>query len=111
MRTREIEKAVENIKSVLSNDFINPFSSDLDTDKLYNLASGCPVTEVIRECFLSFKKRGKVMMKNFKDLLCQSKNQKKLFDPITRAVWQGFKKMQMKTKVKVTGKSNRCCFQ
>ena len=39
--TREIdksEKAVQNIKYVLSNDFINHFSSELDTDKLFNLA-------------------------------------------------------------------------
>ena len=79
LRTREIEKsekAVQNIKSVLSNDFINPFSSDLDTDKLYNLASGCPVTEDIRECLLSFKKRGKVMMKNLKTAYANPKIQK-----------------------------------
>ena len=62
LRMKEIEKsekAVQNIKSVLSDDFINPFSSELDTDKLYNLASGRPVTEDIRECLLSYKKRGK----------------------------------------------------
>ena len=78
--TREIEKsekAVQNIKSVLSNDFINPFSSDLDTDTLYNLASGCPVTEDIKECLLSFKKRGKVMMKNFKRPLMPIQKSKK----------------------------------
>ena len=111
-RTREIdksEKAVKNIKYVLSNDFINPFSIELDTDKLYNLASGRPVTEDIRECLLSFKKRGKVMMKKLKDRLCESK--KNLFYPITKAVWQSFEKMQMKTKVKVNGKSKDISIQ
>ena len=40
-------------------------------------------------------------MKNLKTADGNPNMAKKLFDPITRAAWQGFEKMQMKTKVKV----------
>ena len=43
LRHSQIRKSEDNVKTimnVLRNDFIDPFSTDLDSDKLYNLASG-----------------------------------------------------------------------
>ena len=40
-QTKESEKNAPDIVNVMKTDFINPFSTDLDPDKLYNLASGC----------------------------------------------------------------------
>ena len=52
---RKSEKRVERLQNLITNDLINPFSDDLDKDKLYNLASGCPVDDEIANC--QFKKR------------------------------------------------------
>ena len=44
LRESQIKESEENaleIVNVMKTDFINPFSTDLDPDKLYNLASGC----------------------------------------------------------------------
>ena len=41
------EKKVQKIIEVLSDEYINPFSTDLDKAKLVNLRSGAPVDDVV----------------------------------------------------------------
>ena len=43
----------------------NPFSSDLEHDKLYNLASGKPVADDIASSLLTLEERGSTMMDDF----------------------------------------------
>ena len=52
------ENSVKSIVDVLKNDFIDPFSADLDHDKLYNLASGNSVTDDVAESLLTVQERG-----------------------------------------------------
>ena len=57
----QIRKSEDNIKTiinVLRNDFIDPFSTDLDSDKLYNLASGSYLPDDVAESFCQFKSVG-----------------------------------------------------
>ena len=53
LRKSEITKSEKNIlkmKSVLSEVFTNPFSDELQPDKLYNVALGCPTSNDVTEC-------------------------------------------------------------
>ena len=52
-QTKEAEENAPNIVNVMKTDFINPFSTDLDPDKLYNLASGCLLPDDISKGHLS----------------------------------------------------------
>ena len=40
---------VENIMEILENTFLSPFHDELDAAKLYNVASGQPVDDFIKE--------------------------------------------------------------
>ena len=56
LRESQIKKSREDvldIVNVMKTDFINPFSTDLNLDKLYSLASGCPVPDDISKGLLS----------------------------------------------------------
>ena len=51
------EKKVQRIVNVLKEEYINPFSRELDKSKLYNLSSGIPVPEHLAEMILRPQKR------------------------------------------------------
>ena len=53
------------IVNVMKTDFINPFSTDLDPDKLYNLASGCLLPDDLSKGHLSIHEDGKSMQDKF----------------------------------------------
>ena len=42
------EQRVQSVLRLLQKEFVNPFSDTLDKDKLYNLSSGAPVTDVVK---------------------------------------------------------------
>ena len=46
---KKSEERVQKIAYILENQFINPFSTDLERDELYNLASGKPVRDDIAD--------------------------------------------------------------
>ena len=99
------EQAVRKIMDVLEHTFINPFSDDIEKDKLYNLASGCPISDDAAECMLSYEKRGKGMMEEFRTRINGShETNKKLFDPIKKSKWIGFSTNSIKSTVKINGK-------
>ena len=88
---KKSEERVQKITYVLENQFINPFSTDLEQDKLYNLASGKPVRDDIADSLLTLEERGSTMMDDFGKRISSDKDGKMLFfDPITRARWKGF---------------------
>ena len=68
LRNSAIIKSENNVKgivNVLKNDFIDPFSGDLDQDKLYNLASGNSVTDDVAESLLTVQERGTLLRNDF----------------------------------------------
>ena len=52
------EKYVIDLVEVLRNDFMNPFDSNIDKDKLLNLSSGIPVNDDFAEDIIKIKDRG-----------------------------------------------------
>ena len=56
--TKEENKVIK-MKSVLPEIFINPFSNQLEKDSMYNLASGCSISNDVALCLLSVKQLGK----------------------------------------------------
>ena len=68
---------------VLKHTFVNPFDDELEKDKLYNLASGCPIGDDAAECLLLCEDHGYQMVEEFKTrILGTHKEHKMLFDPI-----------------------------
>ena len=108
LRPTEIQKserAVKKIMDVLKNTFVNPFSDDLDKEKLYNLSSGCPINETAAECLLSYEERGQEMMEEFKLRVQGVHAEKKtFFDPIKKSKWEDFSSSGVKSVIKVDGK-------
>ena len=47
------EKRISNVVEVLTDTFMNPFSDEFDSDKLYNITSGSHVRSDIADCLLN----------------------------------------------------------
>ena len=78
------EEMVKNVVSVLSNEYINPFGSDLDKDQLFNLSSSAPIDDSNAvEQILNIRKVGKDNFSEFKKNRLSSKLVK-FRDPIKR---------------------------
>ena len=56
---------VENRMEVLQNTFLSPFHGELDAAKLYNIISGQPVDDSIKENLLSLEEAGKQLMSEY----------------------------------------------
>ena len=56
---------VENRMEVLQNTFLSPFHGELDAPKLYNIISGQPVDDSIKENLLSLEEAGKQLMSEY----------------------------------------------
>lgn len=65
--------------NVLKNDFIDPFSGDLDHDKLYNLASGNSVTDDVAESLLTVQESGTLLRNDFFERLNSESSVKDFF--------------------------------
>ena len=115
LRKHEISKSeerVSKIMEVLKEDFINPFNSSLDRDKLYNLASGRPLPDSIADELLGSYERGKEMFSMFqKRLEIGEEEAAGFFDPIKRCPWKGFGDAEKKIKVTAKGKSKDIAVQ
>lgn len=97
---------------ILQEDFLNPFDTEIDPDRLYNLASGSPIGEDIAEHLLTVEERGQSMMNEFCERLVGEENTKKLlFDPIKRAAWKSFADSGCKMKVTSKAKSKEIMVQ
>ena len=107
LRSSEIEKhekCVSKVMNILENDFINPFSTDLEMFQLYNITSGKSVQDDVKDCLLTVFDRGEKRMEEFKDILVGDIAEKNIFTPITRETWKSFEDNKVKAKVKVDGK-------
>ena len=94
-----LESAYESLENGF-HDFINPFSTDLDPDKLYNLASGCLLPDDISKGHLSTHEDGKSMQDKFNTRLnTESPESELFFSPIKRVKWRGFRNASKKVKV------------
>ena len=106
------EKNVKDIMSVMMNDFSNLFSQTLDHNKLYNLASGCPVPDEISDNLLSIQELGEYLREEFyKRLQVGSENQDMYFSPIKRVQWKGFTSVGKKVRISAGGKSKEVTAQ
>ena len=56
----------------MKTDFINPFNTDLDPDKLYNLASGCLLPEDMSKDLLSIHEDGNQCKTSLTHVLMQN---------------------------------------
>ena len=115
LRHSQIRKSEDNVKTimnVLRNDFIDPFSTDLDSDKLYNLASGSYLPDDIAESLLSVQQRGTLSRDTFFERLnSESANETLYFSPIKRVEWKSFTDVIKKLKISAKGKSKEITVQ
>ena len=115
LRHSQIRKSEDNVKTimnVLRNDFIDPFSTDLDSDKLYNLASGSYLPDDVAESLLSVQERGTLSRDTFFERLnSESANETLYFSPIKRVEWKSFTDVSKKLKISAKGKSKEITVQ
>lgn len=117
MRSSEIlksNKMVEKIMVVLRTQFINPFQPDIDKDELFNLVSGYPAPENVRNCLLTLESRGKELMDEFQGRITTESTESSktdFFSPIKREALKTFKNLAVKTKLKSKGKTKELTFQ
>ena len=97
--------------NVLKEDFMNPFNSTLDRNKLYNLASGGPLPDSIVDELLGSYERGKEMFSTFQKRLEIGEEAAGIFYSIKRYPWKGFGGAEMKIKVTAKGKSKDTAVQ
>ena len=108
------EKRITSLKKVLTDTFIDPFSDDLDADKLYNIMSGSPVDEEVSRCLLTIEERGRVLHSEFDIRLCSNQGPEKttFWNPIKMVEWKDFSGNETKTKLKSsTGKTKEAAVQ
>ena len=60
---------IENRMEVLENTFLSPFHDELDAAKLYNIVSGQPVDDSIKENFLSLEEAGTQLMSEYIEIM------------------------------------------
>ena len=96
------EKYVTDLVEVLRNDFVNPFDSNIDKDKLLNLSSGIPVNDDLAEDILKIKDRGIDSYNEFVEKRIKSQAIK-VHDPIKRQKCALFKDTERKVTLKHKG--------
>ena len=108
LRSSEIkiyEMHVQRVKYILTEEFINLFSNEMDKTKLYNITSGTYTSNDISECLLTIFERGKIRMVEFKEKISKNASNKYIFDPIKREKWKSFEDtVKRTTKIKIDGK-------
>ena len=93
------EKRIIKLKDILTNTFLNPFAGNLDVDKLFNIASGCPTSEEASKCLLGIEQRGIELYSEFKDRL-DNGAAKNFWDPIKLQDWMDFSANNKRSKIK-----------
>ena len=107
LRESQIKKSGENVPdivNVMKTDFINPFSTHLDPDKLYNL--GCLPPDSTSNGLLTIHQDGKSMQDKFNTHLNADVPESELsFSAIKRVKWRDLKNASKKVKVTAGGRS------
>ncbi len=79
LRPAEIKKSetlVQRVRDVIENTFINPFQQDLLPEKLYNIVSGRPVEEQIKQDLCSISAQKQAQVKEFNNRLVKIRRSK-----------------------------------
>ena len=96
---------VQRVKDILTEEFINPFSNEMDQTKLYNITSGACTSDDISEFLLTIFEREKIRMVEFKERISKIASNKYIFDPIKKEKWKGFEDaVKRTTEIKIDGK-------
>ena len=115
LRESQIKKSEENVLDIVNvrkTDFINPFSTDLDPDKLYDLASGCLLPDDISKGLLSIDEDRKSMQDKFnKCLNAESPEPELFFSLMKRVKWKEFTNASKRVKVTTGGRSKEITAQ
>ena len=83
------EQRIVQMNDILTNTFINPFTTELDDEKLFNIASGCPIPDEAADCLLSIHERGKSLHANFRTRL-SGESELNFWDPVKNQEWKDF---------------------
>ena len=75
---------VQRVKDILTEEFINPFSNEMDQTKLYTITSGACTSDDISEFLLTIFEREKIRMVEFKERISKNASNKYIFDPIKK---------------------------
>ena len=95
----------QRVKDILTEEFINQFSKEMDKTKLYNITSGTYTSNDISECLLIISERAKIRMVEFKERISKNTSNKYIFDSITREKWESFEDaVKRTTKIKLDSK-------
>lgn len=102
LRTKEIHNSEDRVTTtmdIIKSYFINPFSTDIDPSKLFNIVSGKPLPNNVQEQLLATHKRGSELYSAFNSRLDIEKDGETrcFFDPIARAPWSSFQDNTRKT--------------
>ena len=82
---------VENIMEILENTFLTPFHNELDAAKLYNIVSGQPVDDSIKESLLSLEEAGKQFMSEcIERMSTETYSESKMMDKIKQYKMKNF---------------------
>ena len=101
------------VVETLCTHFINPCSEELDTDKLYNIVSGAPTSEIICDGSVELQKTGKLMNDELETRLytesCDGKNS--LFSNLKQNKFKSFEDNDVKVVVEKSGKQVEIAYQ
>ena len=96
---------VQRVKDILTEEFINPFSNEMDKTKLYNITSETYTSNDISECLLTIFEKGKIRIVRCKERISKNASNKYIFDPIKREKWESFQHtVKRKAKIKIDSK-------
>ena len=104
LRKSEIEKSelrIKKMSDILTNTFINPFSLDLEESKLFNIASGCPISDEAATILLNIKKKGEELHQDFQEKI-SGNHSENFWTPITTVEWKDFTSSNRTAKAKTS---------
>ena len=97
---------VGNIMEVLENTFLSPFRDKLDAAKLYNIVSGQPVDDSVKESLLSLEEAGKQFMSEcIERMSTETYSESKMMDKIKRYKMKNFTASNSSFRVKQNKKT------
>ena len=99
LRSSELQKSEKHISkviNVLEDEYLNPFGLDLDPTELYNLSSGVPKEDAVKE-LLEINQSGNAAANEFLSNQILT-SEKKFHDPITRVKIPTFQEHYIKIK-------------
>ena len=108
LRSSEINKYemyVQRVKDILTEEFVNPFSNEMDKANIYKITSETYTSNNISECLLTIFEGEKIRIVEFKERISENASNKYIFDPIKKEKWKSFEDTVKRTaKIKIDGK-------